>query len=93
MEELQRKAWLKRDTEAAAKLNKSYEVYAAPVQETFDSVVAGSMNLLRNVTLDHRVAIMKQRYARKAKAKTDLKGGQFSALKSMGRDEKRGLNI
>lgn len=95
LEELQRKAWLQQDTKAQAALKTSYETYAKPVQESFDSIVAGSMRLLQNITLEQRVDIIKQQFRKRVKDKVarTRTGGQFSALKSMGVDDKRALNL
>ena len=92
-EELQRRAWLKHDTAARAKLETTYETYARPAQETFDSVVAGSLSLLRNITLEQRAEIIKQQYRRRDKGKGKLQTGQFAALKNKDADDKRTLNV
>ena len=92
-EDLQRRAWLKQDTAALARLNATYEVYAAPVQETFDSVVRTSMSLLRDITLEQRAEILKERFRNAEKAKKKLKGGQFSALKTMDMDDVRNIKF
>jgi hypothetical protein len=40
----------------------SYEHYAAPVQETFDNVIAGSLNILRGFTLEERARRIKEHF-------------------------------
>ena len=37
-----------------------YENYAGPIQETYDDVVANTLSLLRNMTLDERVHRMQE---------------------------------
>ena len=37
-----------------------YENYAQPFQETYDDVIANSLSLLRNLTLDERVHRMQE---------------------------------
>lgn len=93
LEELQRRAWLARDTRAQNALKASYETYAQPVQDTFDSIVAGSLRLLQNVTLEQRVDIIKSQFRRREKDKVRRTGGQFSALKRAGMDDARRLNV
>ena len=61
--------------------NDSYENYAAPVQETFDNVIATSLNLLRGATLEERAARIKDHFKVADVAMKKSKGGQFSALK------------
>ena len=59
-----------------------YESYAQPVQETFDSIVAGNLSMLRGVTLEERAARVKKQYSNREKAKVQKRGGQFSSLKN-----------
>jgi hypothetical protein len=37
-----------------------YENYAGPVQQTYDDVIANTLSLLRNMTLDERVHRMQE---------------------------------
>ena len=39
-----------------------YETYAAPVQQTFDTVVAGTLSVLRGFTLEERAARIKDHF-------------------------------
>ena len=76
-----------------ARVQSTYETYAQPVQDTFDSVVAGSLSLLRNITMEQRAEILKSRFRNGVKAKAKRTGGQFNALKSMDADDKRSLKV
>ena len=48
---------------------------------TFDSVVAGNLSMLRGLTLEERAARVKKQYANREKAKVQRRGGQFGSLK------------
>jgi hypothetical protein len=71
----------KQDGLDASALATTYESYAKPVQRTFDSIVQGNMNLLRNLTLEERAARIKKQYSDRDLAKRHKNGGQFSVLK------------
>lgn len=47
---------------AMAGTTATYEHYAAPVQETFDNVIAGSLNVLRGFTLEERARRIKEHF-------------------------------
>lgn len=42
--------------------SKSYEEYAGPVQDTFDNIVANSLQLLRGATLEERASRVKEHF-------------------------------
>ena len=63
------------------------------MQDTFDSVVAGSLSLLRNITLEQRAEIIKDQFRKRDKGKGKFKVGQFAALKNKDGDDKRALNV
>lgn len=58
----------------------SYEEYALPLQKTFDIIVKQSLQQLRGVTLDDRVARLRKQESIVQVAKKSKKG-QFAALK------------
>ena len=66
----------------------SYETYAAPVQETFDNVIAGSLNLLRGATLEERARRIKDHFKVADVVSKKSQGGQFAALKPENQQEK-----
>ena len=68
--------------------NQSYEHYAAPVQETFDNVIATSLSLLRGFTLEERASRIKDHFKVADVAIKRSKGGQFAALKPENQSEK-----
>mmetsp|Transcript_28932 Transcript_28932/g.29272 ORF Transcript_28932/g.29272 Transcript_28932/m.29272 type:complete len:362 (-) Transcript_28932:16-1101(-) len=64
-----------------AKKQRTYEVYAAPVQDTYDSVVANTLSLLRGVTLDERGEIQNERERQEERQSRLAKKGVTAALK------------
>ena len=51
------------------------------------------MSLLRDITLEQRAEILKERFRNAEKTKKKLKGGQFSALKTMDMDDVRNIKL
>ena len=81
LEELREQKMHEEDGRNAALLSKTYETYAQPLQETYDSVVTSTLDLLRGVTLDERANRLKGQFAKRAIDKKKMLGGQFAPLK------------
>ncbi len=59
-----------------------YENYAGPVQDTYDDVIANSLSLLRNMSLDERVHRMQDDVKARKKVERKKRGGGLTfALK------------
>lgn len=80
-EELREKEMHRQHGMAASELGSTYESYAKPVDDTYNSIMTGNIKLLRGFSLEERARKVKEQYKQAEKKKKRKAGGQFSVLK------------
>ena len=80
-EELKEKEMHKLHGMAASELGTTYESYAKPVDDTYNSIVTSNIKLMRGFTLEERARKVKEQYKQAEKKKRTKAGGQFTVLK------------
>jgi hypothetical protein len=80
-EELREKEMHREHGMAASATGKTYESYAKPVDDTYNSIVTSNIKLLRGLTLEERARRVKEQYKMAETKKKRKAGGQFSVLK------------
>ena len=80
-EELKEKKLHHDDGMANSRLTATYETYAKPVDDTYNSIVTSNIKLLRGVSLEERARMVKEQYRQAELSKKRKAGGQFSTLK------------
>ena len=69
------------DGMANSRLAATYESYAKPVDDTYNSIMTSNLKLLRGFTLEERARKVKEQYKQAEQKKRRRAGGQFTSLK------------
>ena len=80
-EELKEKQMHHDDGMANSRLAATYESYAKPVDDTYNSIMTSNLKLLRGFTLEERARKVKEQYKQAEQKKRRRAGGQFTSLK------------
>ena len=69
------------DGMANSRLAATYESYAKPVDDTYNSIITANTKLLRGFSLEERARKVKEQYKQAEQKRKRRAGGQFSTLK------------
>ncbi len=80
-EDLKEKQMHRDDGMANSRLAATYESYAKPVDNTYNSIITANTKLLRGFSLEERARKVKEQYKQAEQKRKRRAGGQFSTLK------------